>query len=76
MSDNKKVPFILGDALAANQCEGAWQEDGRGPSIVDILPAGKNAGRRWRIWSMPGRPTTATIRPVSPSTFITDTKRI
>lgn len=33
--------FRWGGALAANQCEGAWREDGKGLSEVDILPAGK-----------------------------------
>lgn len=38
-----KMPddFRWGGALAANQCEGAWQEGGKGLSAVDILPAGK-----------------------------------
>ena len=29
--------FFWGGALAANQCEGAWQEDGKGPCVADIL---------------------------------------
>lgn len=28
--------FLWGGAVAANQCEGAWDEDGKGPSIADI----------------------------------------
>lgn len=28
--------FLWGGALAANQCEGAWNVDGRGPSVADI----------------------------------------
>lgn len=32
--------FLWGAALAANQCEGAWQEGGRGLANVDLLPAG------------------------------------
>lgn len=38
----KKVPngfpenFLWGGAVAANQCEGAWNEDGKGPSLADI----------------------------------------
>ena len=34
----KKFPenFFWGGALAANQCEGAWNEDGKGMSIADI----------------------------------------
>lgn len=28
--------FLWGGALAANQCEGAWQEDGKGLSVQDV----------------------------------------
>ena len=28
--------FLWGGALAANQCEGAWDEDGKGPSVADV----------------------------------------
>lgn len=28
--------FLWGGAVAANQCEGAWDEDGKGPSVADI----------------------------------------
>ena len=34
--------FLWGAAIAANQSEGAYQEGGRGLSVVDKLPAGKN----------------------------------
>ena len=37
--------FMWVAAMAANQCEGAWQEDGKGPSVVDLLPSA--AGGRW-----------------------------
>lgn len=30
--------FLWGGALAANQCEGAWDEDGKGISMADIKP--------------------------------------
>lgn len=33
--------FLWGGALAANQAEGAYLEDGKGLSIVDLLPAGE-----------------------------------
>lgn len=32
--------FFWGGATAANQCEGAWQENGKGVSIADLLTAG------------------------------------
>ena len=32
--------FLWGGALAANQCEGAYQEGGRGLSTVDVIPFG------------------------------------
>lgn len=33
--------FLWGGAVAANQCEGAYLEGGKGLALVDILPAGK-----------------------------------
>lgn len=40
----KKFPenFYWGGALAANQVEGAWNEDGKGPSITDVMAAGSH----------------------------------
>ena len=32
--------FLWGGAVAANQCEGAFQEDGKGLSIQDVMPKG------------------------------------
>lgn len=32
--------FLWGGAVAANQCEGAYNEDGKGLSIQDIMPRG------------------------------------
>ena len=39
-----KMPngFLWGGATAANQCEGAFQEGGRGLSNIDFLPAGEH----------------------------------
>lgn len=36
-----KENFLWGGATAANQCEGGWQESGRGISNVDVIPHGK-----------------------------------
>ena len=32
--------FLWGGALAANQCEGAYLEDGKQPSVADVMPHG------------------------------------
>ena len=32
--------FLWGGAVAANQCEGAYKEDGKGLSIQDVMPQG------------------------------------
>ena len=34
--------FLWGGALAANQCEGGWNEGGRGLANADVLPYGKD----------------------------------
>lgn len=34
--------FLWGGATAANQCEGAYDSDGRGLSSVDVIPAGQD----------------------------------
>ena len=41
---NLKFPkqFMWGGATAANQLEGAYHEDGKGLSIADVLPQGKD----------------------------------
>ena len=41
MSKPIKFPadFLWGGAVAANQCEGAYLEDGKGLSLVDVMPA-------------------------------------
>lgn len=35
-----KPDFLWGGAVAANQCEGAWNEDGKGLTISDCMTAG------------------------------------
>ncbi|MBM6907845.1 6-phospho-beta-glucosidase [Collinsella intestinalis] len=37
-----KRGFLWGGALAANQCEGAWNEGGRGLANADVLPYGSD----------------------------------
>lgn len=36
--------FLWGGAIAANQAEGAWNVDGKGPSIADVCRGGISAG--------------------------------
>jgi 6-phospho-beta-glucosidase len=38
--------FLWGGAIAAHQAEGAWNEDGKGVSIADILTAGSHTQPR------------------------------
>lgn len=39
---NKRLPdsFFWGGSIAAHQLEGAWQEDGKGPGIMDFATSG------------------------------------
>lgn len=37
--------FLWGGAVAANQCEGAFDEDGKGLSVQDVLPKGLRGAR-------------------------------
>lgn len=37
--------FLWGGAVAANQCEGAYNEDGKGLSIQDVMPRGIKGAR-------------------------------
>ena len=40
--------FLWGGAVAANQYEGAWNEDGKGPSVPDHVRGGTvSAPRLW-----------------------------
>ena len=41
MSNTFPKDFLWGAAAASAQIEGAWNEDGRTPSIWDMAPAGK-----------------------------------
>ena len=40
--------FLWGGAVAANQCEGAYNEDGKGLSIQDVMPHGIKGARTER----------------------------
>lgn len=56
--------FLWGGAVAANQCEGAWNVDGKGISVSDICTGGKygqskmiDQALRTRLCGhLPGRP--------------------
>ncbi|WP_163655385.1 6-phospho-beta-glucosidase [Listeria sp. PSOL-1] len=63
---NFKFPenFLWGGAVAANQCEGAYLEDGKGLSLVDLLPAA--SGGRWEALFNPEK-TLATTYDYYPS---------
>ncbi len=38
--------FLWGGAVAAHQLEGGWNEDGRGPSVSDVMTGGSNTIKR------------------------------
>ncbi len=44
--------FLWGGATAANQCEGAWDKDGKGMSVADLCTGGKH-GKSKRITPVP-----------------------
>lgn len=39
--------FLWGGAVAANQCEGAWNVDGKGESVPDHCTNGTNTSPKW-----------------------------
>ncbi|MCH5353897.1 MAG: glycoside hydrolase family 1 protein [Acutalibacter sp.] len=39
--------FLWGGAVAANQCEGAWDVDGKGPSVPDMCTNGNHTTPKW-----------------------------
>ena len=46
---NKSVlpeDFLWGGAVAANQLEGGWDEDGKGPSVIDVMTGGSHGVMR------------------------------
>ena len=38
--------FLWGGAVAANQCEGAYREDGKGLNIADVMTIGSKDKKR------------------------------
>ena len=44
-----KQDFLWGGALAANQCEGAYNIDGKGLSISDVMLSGSKDKRRKKL---------------------------
>ena len=45
--------FFWGGATAANQCEGAWDVDGRGPAKTDVTTGGTATKSRMLTYRMP-----------------------
>ncbi|QNQ89259.1 6-phospho-beta-glucosidase [Corynebacterium poyangense] len=46
-NDTLSADFLWGGAVAGHQIEGAWNEDGKGPSVIDVLTGGAhNVPRR------------------------------
>ena len=45
--------FFWGGATAANQCEGAWNVDGRGPAKTDVTTGGTATESRKLTYRMP-----------------------
>ena len=47
--------FLWGGAVAAHQLEGAWDVNGRGPSVSDVMSSGSNkVARRITDGVVPG----------------------
>jgi len=51
--------FFWGGAIAANQAEGAWNEDGRGPALTDVTTGGTAHSPRMLTYVMPDGSTGA-----------------
>lgn len=41
-----KKDFLWGGAVSANQCEGAWNVDGKGISCADICTGGTHTAQK------------------------------
>lgn len=61
--------FLWGGATAANQCEGAWDEGGKGPSVSDVVTAGSHTVPRRVTWRNPvtGETGSTPMGPGSPA---------
>ena len=46
MSSSFGKDFLWGGAVAAHQLEGAWNKEGKGISIADVMTAGSHNIRR------------------------------
>ena len=46
MSSSFGKDFLWGGAVAAHQLEGAWNKEGKGISIADVMTAGSHDIRR------------------------------
>ena len=44
--------FLWGGSIAAHQLEGAWQEDGKGPGIMDYATSGTYEKPRQFTWEI------------------------
>ncbi|MGN0974652.1 MAG: glycoside hydrolase family 1 protein [Gemmiger sp.] len=47
MSSPFRSDFLWGGACAANQFEGAWDVDGKGPSVPDLCTNGSHTSPKW-----------------------------
>ena len=45
--------FLWGGAVAANQCEGAWDQDGKGISVADVQTCGGHAKYTYDLPNVP-----------------------
>ena len=45
--------FFWGGATAANQYEGGWNEDGRGPALTDVTTGATRQSKRYLTYTMP-----------------------
>ena len=56
-----KKDFLWGGASAANQYEGAWNVDGKGPGTFDVMIAGSHTTPRRATWIIPETGETGSV---------------